>query len=341
MMDKLYVGIDIAQASFEAAVWQPPTGVALGQFPNTLAGFAQLRQRLQAEFVHAETELQLVLEATGGYELALLAYAYAQDWRLCLPNPKRVRDGAKGSGRRGKTDRQDSLLLAQFGAERQPQPQEALPAPVQALAELLSRRQDLEQLRRSESNRLRSYQQHPQPLAAILDSLQRTLAALAHELSALEQAITALLKQEPELQAQAKRLRTVPGIGAKNVLPILVLLYRWRARAGAAANSKGLVAFLGLDPQPYQSGRTVYQRPTISKQGDRQVRQSLYMGALGGIRGHNPLRTFYGRLVDRGKAKRLALVAAARKIAVWAWVVFSQQVDFDPSRYPQEAPAAT
>jgi hypothetical protein len=66
------------------------------------------------------------------------------------------------------------------------------------------------------------------------------------------------------------------------------------------------------------------------------------MGALGGLRrkGHNPLRNFYSGLVRRNKAKVLALVAASRKILVWAWAVFSQGVNFDPSRFPQEAPAA-
>jgi hypothetical protein len=56
------------------------------------------------------------------------------------------------------------------------------------------------------------------------------------------------------------------------------------------------------------------------------------MGALGGVRGQNPLRTFYQRLVGRGKAKRLALVAAARKILTWAWIVFSRDIPFDPAK---------
>lgn len=135
-------------------------------------------------------------------------------------------------------------------------------------------------------------------------------------------------------------MRSVPGIGERNVLPILVLFYRWRARTAGRGTPKGLVAFVGLDPQPYESGRSVHKRATISKMGDRSVRRYLYLGALGGVRGKNALRYFYKRLVSRGKAKRLALVAAAHKILTWAWAVFSQGVDFDPSRFPQEEPAA-
>ena len=72
--------------------------------------------------------------------------------------------------------------------------------------------------------------------------------------------------------------------------------------------------------------------------GDRAVRHYLYMGALGGARGHNALRQFYQRQVSRGKAKRLAQVAAAHKILIWDWAVFDSGVDFDQSSMPQNTP---
>ena len=338
MTHNVYVGVDIAQAKFDAAVWQGATGTALHAFSNTSAGFEQLLLRVSAVVEPADTQIVLVLEPTGGYELGLVAFAYAHGWQVCLPNPKQVRDFAKSRGRRAKTDAQDALLLAQFGAEQQPEPQQELPAQIQELAELLQRRDDLRQLRRSESNRLTGFQQRPRPAQAVLQSLSRTLAALDAELAVIECAIDELIQRDPDLTREAKRLRSVPGVGEKNVVPILVLFYRWRARTSGRGTPKGLVAFAGLDPQPYESGRSVHKRAAISKMGDRAVRHYLYMGALGGIRGKNALRAFYSRLVKRGKAKRLALVAAA--LLIWAWAVFSQGVDFDPSRFPQEATAA-
>ena len=62
------------------------------------------------------------------------------------------------------------------------------------------------------------------------------------------------------------------------------------------------------------------------------MRSLLYMSALGGARGHNVLREFYQRLVAAGKPKKLALIAAARKILVWAWAVFRDHANFDPTR---------
>ena len=70
----------------------------------------------------AATQVQLVIEATGGYEAALVAHAYAQDWLVSMPNAKQIRDWAKGVSYRGKSDRIDAQILAHYGAEQPPKP---------------------------------------------------------------------------------------------------------------------------------------------------------------------------------------------------------------------------
>ncbi len=333
MATPFYVGVDIAHKTFEAAICPADAPLRLGQFANDASGFQALAQQL-AGVVPADHQLFLVLEPTGGYELALVAFGYEQGWQICLPNPRVVHDWIQGEGRRGKTDRQDAAGLAKYGHDKHPAPQHSLPAPLQELAELLHRQEDLEQLLRAERNRRHALAQHPRPSRAVTQSLERTIEALQQELTQIEQAIHDLSDDHPDLKGQARLLQSVPGVGRKNVWPLLLLLYRWQARAGQAADKKGLVAFAGLDPEPHQSGTSVYQPPLISHRGDRRVRALLFMGALGGVRGRNPLRAFYRRLVGRGKAKRLALVAAGRKILIWAWCVFCQGAPFDPARHP-------
>ena len=103
-------------------------------FPNNADGFAQFTAQLAYSALHGrETPIVLILEPTGGYEMALVAFAHGQGWPVCLPNPKQVRDCAKSDGRRAKTDAQDALPLAQFGAEQQPEPQAELPVQIQEL----------------------------------------------------------------------------------------------------------------------------------------------------------------------------------------------------------------
>ena len=125
----------------------------------------------------------------------------------------------------------------------------------------------------------------------------------------------------------------MPGIGEKNVLPLLVLCARWSSLTQGQGTAKGLTSYAGLDPQPYDSGRTVHKRARISRKGNPTLRHLLLMGALGGIRSpHSVLRQFYNRLLAAGKPKMVALVAASRKILVWAWAVFRNQSPFDPQR---------
>jgi transposase len=155
---------------------------------------------------------------------------------------------------------------------------------------------------------------------------------LEGELETINQAITTFFDQQPEYKTQLKRLRQLPGGGPKNAPHLLLLLCRWDILTAGQGTAKQLTAFVGLEPTPYSSGSSVFKRASISKMGDSHIRSLLYRGALGGVRGHNPLRNFYQALVKRGKAKRLALVASARKILVWAWTCFSRQVDFDPTK---------
>jgi transposase len=338
-MSTVYVGVDVARQTVEAALWLPGAaqGEAAGQFANDDQGFEALAaqvQRLAAP--HDGATVQVVMEPTGGYELALRVFAYQQGWLVSLPNPKTVRQWGQGMGRRAKTDRQDALLLAHYGAACRPPALSLLPAAVEELDSLLERREDLKKALRGERNRLDALQQRPagpwRP-AAVVGSIQRVIDQLEQEAAAIEQAIKQLLDENPELADKAQQLRTVPGVGAVNSLPLLVLLARWQHLTHGAGLAGGLTAFVGLDPRLHESGQSVRRRPTISRQGDATIRYLLFMGALGGVRGRNPLRCFYQRLVSRGKAKRLALVAASRKILVWAWAVFQSDQPFDPTRF--------
>lgn len=329
-MSKVWLGVDIAKANFVAAIIGEQE-VVLGTFDNQWPGFEQLLSALAQGQPAAADETHLILEPTGGYELALVAFAYEQGWQVSLPNPKQVRDWAKGMGQRTKTDRQDALMLARYGAACQPQAQAPLPSEVSELDSLLKRRRDLEQMVQQEKNRLQEWSGRPGIAAPVLDSLTQVLEALQEALRQVEDAIEAHLRQHTHLHQARQRLLTVPGIGPKIVLPLVVLLYRWQALTNGQGSAKGLTALVGLDPKTHVSGRTVFRHPAISKMGNGEMRRLLYMGALSAVHGHNPLHTFYERLVGRGKVRKLAVVAAARKLLTWAWAIFMRQVTWNPA----------
>jgi transposase len=331
----LYVSADVSLAKLDVASATTATSPNwLGRFDNEPAGWTQLAVQVTAVAAQAQrATIHLIVEPTGGYEQGLLAFAYAQGWLVTLVNPLQVRRWADGVGVRAKTDRQDALLLARYGASIQPPAQDEMDEGAAELDELLRRQSDLEKLQRAERNRLEQANHKPRTPAAVRQSLERTLQTLQQELQALAEAIEQLLKQREELHYLRQLLRSAPAIGEKLSLEMVVLCHHFWAYTAGQGRGKQLVALLGLDPQPHESGKSK-KRTFISHQGSAPLRAKLYCAALGGVRGNNPLRAFYHRLLAAGKPKKVALVACARKVLTWVWAIFTSNTPFDAAHFP-------
>lgn len=324
----LYVGVDIAKDDFAAAtVWAEQTKY-LGKEKNTAAGCEAFTSRIaERQQACGAAQVHLVVEPTGGLEAELVARAYRCGWLVTVVNLGVVRKWAQGQGRRAKTDRQDARMLAEYGADQHPEPQQELPEEIAELDSLLGRKLDLEKLLQSERNRYGRLNRHTAP--AVRQSLEQVIAALEQELKTIEAAIKQLQHAHPTIKQQLAFLLSVPGIGDKNGPLLLVHLHRFWARTNGRGTAKQLVAYLGLDPVPYESGTSVRRRATISKQGNSLLRAKLFLGALGGVSGKNQLNLFYQSLLARNKPKKVALIACARKALTWAWAVFAHNTYFD------------
>lgn len=332
MSSKLILGVDMAKQDFVATIRIDEVEEELGKFENDVGGRQALHDKLKGYCrISGAQEIHLIIEATGGYEAALVAYAHEEQWLVSMPNPKQVRDWAKGVGYRVKTDRVDARILAHYGAERRPPTRPPLAIEVSQLDSLLKRRLDLEQALQKERTRLSESVERPGLSPQVQESYRQVIDALEQALADIEQTIEELCRSYEPFQENMERMLALPGIGPKIVLPLMVKLFQWQTITNGQGDAKGLTAYVGLDPQPYESGRSVRKQPGISKMGDSEIRRLLYMGALSGVRGQNPLKPFYARLVGRGKAKKVALVAAARKILTWAWTIFSRQTEWNPA----------
>lgn len=328
----LTLGIDVSQEKLDVCAHGPEGEMhPVEPVDNTHEGFHELDTAVSTLRTDTDAdEVHLVLEPTGGYELPLARFALAQDWRVSMPNPHKVRQWAEGVGYRAKTDHMDAEMLAEFGAARDLPAWKPVPDEVMTLETLLQRQEDLKKILHQERNRLHALNSRECDETFVLDEVRDHIADLEMRLDEIETVIKDHVKAHPELYDNIKLIRTVPGVGRRNAYRILVLLYRWGTLTEFAGSSKALTAYVGLDPQHHRSGSSVYRPPHISKKGDPIFRRTFYWAAFGGIRGDNALRHFYQRLVGRGKAKKLALVAGARKVLIWAWAVFRDQREFQP-----------
>ena len=145
------VGIDVAKAQLDVAV--QPTGTTW-----TVARARGGLRRLQGQ-LEALRPTRIVLEASGGYERAVVAALSAAGLPVVV-NPRQTRDFARAHGILAKTDRLDARVLARFAAAvrppRRPQPSAA----VQDLQILSRRRRQLVADRAAEQQRRRHDRAH-------------------------------------------------------------------------------------------------------------------------------------------------------------------------------------
>jgi len=288
-----YVGVDVAKAHLDVAV--TPTE-AQWRATNDGAGIAQVVTRLQ--------ELQpalVVLEATGGLELPLVAALAAAAVPLAVVNPRQVRDFAKAMGRLAKTDRLDAQTLALFAERVRPTPRPLPDAEAQALGALLARRRQLVEMRTAEKNRLGS------ALSRVKPGVQDHINWLEQELTKLDDELGRTLRQSPLWREKEDLLRSVPGVG-----PVLTLTLLAELPELGTLDRRQIAALAGVAPLNRDSGTLRGKRTTWG--GRASVRAALYMATLVASR-YNPLiRSFYQRLCAAGKPKKVALTACMRKL---------------------------
>lgn len=329
---RLEVGIDVSKATWAVSDWMDGRGEELAGATNDRDGFKALTKTLNAAKRRLGCDsIHVTVEPTAGYETFLVVSAYGLGWQVSVVHPSRVRDWARGEGVRAKQDQLDATQLAHFGAEKQPPLWEPPPQALSDLTALMSRRIDLATDLRQEQNRQSSFklrQKLPESITTSFKTLER---ALQEELDRIDAAIRDLMDKHPPFKDESKRLDEIPGVG-KRTLPILLMTVdRWRHLTRGIGSSNGIVAYVGLDPKTNTSGERKRARQPISRKGNSAVRAALYMAALGAISGKNCIHAYYDAMVARGKKKKVALVACARKILTWAWAIISSGRRFDPT----------
>jgi transposase len=289
----VFVGIDVAQAELVVAVRPTEDSWTVG---NDEPGIAALIRRLRPLAVTL-----IVLEATGGYERAVVAALATASFPLVVANPRHVRDFARGTGQLAKTDQVDAQILALFAERVHPTPRPLPDAATQALEALVARRRQLLDMLTAERNRLA----HAGP--PIARDLRRHIWWLERRLGKLDADLDQQIQRSPVWRTQDDLLQSAPGVGpvlSRTLLAALPELGR--------LTHKQIAALVGVAPLARDSGSRRGHRRVWG--GRAAVRAVLYMGALAAAH-HNPvIRAFYQRLVRAGKPKKVALTACMHKL---------------------------
>jgi transposase len=309
-----FVGVDVSEARLDVRVLP---GGEQAVFGRDRRGIAEL-----VAWLAGKKRPLVVVEATGGLERGLVAAVDQAGIAVAVVNPRLVRDFARAAGLLAKTDRLDAHALALFGERMRPEARPARAPADQALAALVLRRRQLAELLEAERNHARRAEE-----PVVLASVEAHLGWLRAALAELEGHIRDRLAANPTWREKADLLTSVPGVGAVTTASLIGLLPEL-----GQVDGKAIAALVGVAPFARDSGLMKGRRTIWG--GRAPVRAVLYMAALVAVR-HNPaLRAFYLRLVAAGKAKKLALTAAMRKLIV---TLNAMLRDGTPWRAPQPA----
>lgn len=287
------LGIDVAKAQLDLA---DPSGTTTRRIANTALAIAALVD----ELVRDPPSL-IVVEATGGYEMALVSALQQARLPVAVINPRQARDFARASGRLAKTDAIDARILAQFGAALHPAPLPPIDPSQTALAALVARRRQLVDMLIAERNRL----EHAAD--AIQGWINDHIAMLKTQLAQTDAAIALTVEASADLHRRREILTSVKGVGPLTAAVLLAEL----PELGAIGH-KQIAALVGVAPINHDSGTQRGQRHIAG--GRPSVRCALYMATLVAVRYNPTIKAFYRRLRDSGKRAKVALVAAMRKL---------------------------
>ena len=308
------VGLDVATAQLDMAL--RPTGERWA-LTNDDFGIAALVERLQA----VQPNL-IALEATGGYQRAVVAALAAAGLPVAVVNPRQARDVAKATGQLAKTDALDARALAHVAEAVRPTPRPLPGAQADELRALLARRRQLVAMRTAEQNRLGNAPPRLQT------DIQAHITGLNTRLTALDDNLDTTLRASPVWREREELLRSVPGMG-----PVCTRTLRLDLPELGTLSRQRLAALVGVAPFNRDSG-TLRGSRTIWG-GRSHVRATLYMSALVAVRYNPVLKAFDNRLRAAGKVAKVALTACMRKLLT----ILNAMMKYHTPWQPQEVSA--
>ena len=316
----MFIGIDISKITFDVAI-QSEGNYHSRCFNNELAGFSSLLTWVKS----FKQTPYFCLEATGIYGLALAKYLHAQNQKVIVANPIQTHAFARMEMSRNKTDKADAMSIARYCQHLYDKGNidKSLFTPRDETFErvqfLVTRLDQLNKMRSQENNRLDVSLDK-----AAARSVSSMLLFIDKQIAKIKTTLATIVKNNKQLNSQVKLLTSIDGVGDKTAWSILAYI----GDISLFENAKQISSYAGLNPRIEQSGSSI-NRSSLSKMGCARLRKSLYMPALVAVRFNTLMKTFYEKLLAKGKAKKVALVAVMRKLLVIAYGVLKSGKPFD------------
>lgn len=292
MSETIFVGIDVSKLRLDIAL----SSGREWSCANREGDFEDLIGELKGQPVEL-----IVLEASGGYEGAVVGSLCAAELPVVVVNPRQVRDFAKATGRLAKTDRIDAQVLARFAQQIRPERRALKDEHTRELGALLQRRKQILSMLVAERQRL------GRAAANVRTDIREHIHFLVRRLKDADRGLDELMRQTPVWREREALFKAVKGVGSQTLRVLCASLPEL-----GRINRRKIAALVGVAPYNCDSGTLRGRRHCWG--GRAEVRCALYMASITAIRCNPVIRPFYQRLIAAGKAKKAAITACMRKL---------------------------
>lgn len=297
-------GVDISKAVFD--VYGSESGHC--QFSNDESGFKKLLKHLPLQSL-------VVMEATGYYHYRLAQYLYKNAVVVSVVNPLSVKRFIQMKLAKVKTDKSDAKAICEYGQMNNVPLYNALTDVQSECLQLFRLLDSFLKHRTATKNKLHGEDVLGIPSKAVYRSLKRNRKHLDKEILGIESRILSLVKKDQ--QEQLTLLTGIPGIGVRTALFLVVVTDGF----SKFENASQLCSYVGITPTIRESGSSVRGRSRISKVGNRKLRNLLFLCSFNACKHNRACKAVYDRIVNKGKSKKLALIAVSNKLLRQAFAI--------------------
>jgi transposase len=307
-----FYGVDISKDVFDV---MNSKGQHI-QLSNDESGFKKLVKAIESDSL-------VVMEATGYYHYCLAQYLYQKGYFVSVVNPLSVKRFIQMKLSKVKTDKSDAKAICEYAISNEV-PLYTAKDKSQAECLQLIRLIDIYLKHRTAvKNKLHGEKTLAIPSKAVYRSLSRSLKSIDKEIKVLETRLTELVKEHQ--QTQITLLKSIPGMGMKTALMLIVLSDGFNR----FENAKQLCSYAGITPTIRESGSSVRGRSRISKMGNKKLRNLLFMCSFSACKHNKSCREIYERIISKGKSKKLALIAVSNKLLKQAFAIAKSGLPYD------------
>lgn len=308
-----YFGIDISKDVFDVVNEKGQHS----QYANSPVGFKKFCTQLPLDSC-------LVMEATGVYHQQLADYLYAKKVFVSVVNPLVIKRYIQMNLRRIKTDKADAQMICSYAMQHALTPYEPSPVYARESRILVENIDLLIKSRTMLKNRIHALKHKSESLRTIIvNPLTATLKGLNTQIKKLEDELNRLL--QTHAAAMYSRIQSIPGIG-KSTAAFLIVISDGFTKFETA---KQFTCYIGLSPVERKSGSSLNARSTISKQGNGKLRNLLFLCSFNACKYNKSCKALYERIVNKGKSKKLALIAVANKLLKQSFAIAKSGLWYD------------